>query len=112
MTNLQYSQETMSEVYTRLLGASNSHRIEILLKLMLVVIPSTAECERGFSCMKLIKTHTRNTMTQETLQLLMTVKQLGPSLANFIPDKAISHWMSCGKGGRHLGRVMSRSAKC
>ena len=77
MRKLQYSQETLPEVYTRLLRASNSRHIEILNKLMLVVSPSTAECEREFSCMKLIKTHTRNTMTQGTLQLLMTVKQLG-----------------------------------
>ena len=58
----------------------------------------------GFSCMKLIKMHTRNTMTQETLQKLMTVKQLRPSLADFSPDTAISYWMSWGKGGYHIGQ--------
>jgi len=54
--------------------------------------------------MKLIKMHTRNTMTQETLQKLMTVKQLRPSLADFSPDTAISYWMSWGKGGYHIGQ--------
>lgn len=97
----QSSEVPVSEVYARLLRTSPS-AIKKVVMLMMVVSPSTAECERGFSCMRLIKTSTRNCANQETLQMLMTVKRTGPSLQDFDAEKAIRHWLACGKGGRHV----------
>jgi hypothetical protein len=72
-------------------------------KLMLVISPSTAECERGFSQMKLIKTELRNSLTDDSLRILMTIKHHGPSLEDFNADRAINYWLGSCKGTRHVG---------
>lgn len=75
--------------------------IRDVVELMLVMSPSTAECERGFSSMNSIKTKLRNGMNQETLQSLMLISIHGPSVADFNPDPSIEIWMS-GAGGKHF----------
>ncbi|XP_053398529.1 zinc finger protein 862-like isoform X1 [Mercenaria mercenaria] len=77
--------------------------ILVLLKIMITVSPSTAECERQFSAMKLIKSARRSHMNQDTLEALMRVHADGPPAALFDPQPAIHHWMSSGPGTRHLG---------
>lgn len=73
-----------------------------LLEIMFVISPSTAECERGFSSMNLIKTSLRNSLNQKSLQMLMNISANGPELEDFNPDTAINCWLSAGAGGRHI----------
>jgi len=82
--------------------AYNLTNVLKVVEIALVLSPSTAECERGFSTMNRIKTSLRNSLQQETLQLLLNISIHGPSLQYFQPDDAIERWMSCTSGGRYI----------
>lgn len=53
-----------------------------LLEIMIVVSPSTVECERGLSVMKRIKSAHRSCMEQDTLKCLMKINMFGTSVEN------------------------------
>ena len=63
---------------------------------------STAIVERGFSSMNVVKDERHTQLGNDTLNDLLEVKINGPSLADFVPEKAILHWMNKGKGKRHV----------
>jgi hypothetical protein len=102
MREMNQTGQEPSEVYKILLNKQNIPNVKKLLQIMLVVSPTTAQCERGFSAMKQLKTQLRNCLKQDTLQMLMTIQQHGPSLEDFCSEKAINHWLTCGKGSRHV----------
>ena len=56
--------------------------------------PHTADCERDFSKMKLIKTSCRNRMGEDTLDGLMRLSINGPAPEKFPYEKAVQHWVS------------------
>ncbi len=91
-------------LYRDLLSENPEHLSHILLlvKLMLTLSPSTAICERGFSCMNRVKTTHRTSLQPETLNDCMQLSINGESVESFCPDKAIRFWMFSGKGSRHL----------
>ena len=95
---------SMLDVYRGLVKDPPSHlkNILVLVELMLTVSPSTAQCERGFSSMNKIKTSQRNSLTQTTLQDLMTICIDGPSLEEFDSTDSINYWLTAGPGTRHL----------
>jgi len=70
---------------------------------MLTLSPSTAECERGFSKMNLIKTDKRTRLQYNSLSSLVRICCDGPALQDFQPRPAIQKWMDMTKGTRHLG---------
>lgn len=90
--------------WQRLLAESKSSSTFINLRKileMIITLPlSTAECERGFSHMNIIKTDTRCRMVLETLNDLMFIKLYGPSLTQFNPRKAVEAWWSDVENGR------------
>jgi hypothetical protein len=45
-----------------------------LMDAYLFLLTSSAECERGVSVLKLVKTARRNSMTQATLEQLLMIK--------------------------------------
>ena len=53
-----------------------------------------ADCERGFSKMKMIKTRIRSRMCQETLNSLMMASIEGPTVQDFPYEKACQLWSS------------------
>ena len=54
------------------------------LSAMALVLPvSTADCERGFSTLKRIKTAPRNRLKTETLDMLIRISSEGPNNINF-----------------------------
>ena len=57
-----------------------------------VLPPHTADCERDFSQMKIIKTYLRNRMSQPTLDGLMRLVIEGPSVGEFPFDRAVKMW--------------------
>ena len=60
----------------------------------LLVPSSTADCERGFSALKRIKTPLRNRLGNPITVQLMFISIEGPSLADFDFDAACSGWAS------------------
>ena len=62
-------------------------RIIELVKLVLTISVSTAEVERGFSCLNRIKSDTRATMTQDCLRSLMMVKGATPDVDEYSAEE-------------------------
>lgn len=91
-------------LYRDLLSENPEHLSHILLlvKLVLTLSPSTAICERGFSCMNRVKTAYRTSLQPDTLNDCMQLSINGDSVESFCPDKAVSFWMFSGKGSRHM----------
>ena len=84
-----------------------------LVEIMLVISPSTAECEHGFSKMNRIKDTLRNCLNQESLRMLMNLAITGPELDEFNPDSSIGHLLNSGPGGRHIhGHAVKPGKTC
>ena len=60
----------------------------------LTIPVSTADCERGFSAVKQIKTDLRNRQKTETLDSLLRISVEGPDLDSFDFNKAATLWAS------------------
>ena len=68
------------------------------------IIPiSSAECERGFSCMNINNTDVRSCLKVETLCSLMFIKVNGPSSCEFKPDIYVAEWL---KSGHHASVML------
>ena len=60
-----------------------------------IIIPvSTADCERGFSCMNRVKTDLRNRLKTETLDQLLRISIEGPPPRHYNFDRAATLWGS------------------
>ena len=75
----------------------------ILVEIYLVMAVSTAICERGFSCMKRVKSDWRSTLGGVQLSRLMYLSLEGPSLAQFQAAPAVSRWWGSGERTRRPG---------
>lgn len=91
-----------TEVLSNLLavGPEKFSAVLRVVEVMLVISPSTATCERGFSAMNLAKTNLRAQMDQTTLQSLLTIMLAEVSLKEFDPCPSIDNWF--GTGGKHI----------
>ena len=67
-----------------------------LIDLVLSLPASTAECERGFSHMKRIKSDLRSTLNSDALNDLMLTQLLAPSVRQFTPKQAVEVWLKKG----------------
>ncbi|XP_041954873.1 zinc finger protein 862-like isoform X1 [Alosa sapidissima] len=75
------------------------HLVEILLILPI----SAAQCERGFSAQKRIKSSLRSSLHVSTTVDLIRISTEGPSLERFDPTKCAENWLSAGKRSRRPG---------
>ena len=64
------------------------------MDLVLSLPASSAECERGFSVMKLIKTDARNRLSTSAMTDAMRIHLQSPSIKDFDPTEAIHAWNS------------------
>ena len=71
-----------------------------VVDLILCIPASTADCERGFSAMKLVKSDWRASLKSQTLSDLLTVQLSSASITDFDPAPAIKLW--------HVGSLRSR----
>lgn len=71
-----------------------------LVKIALVVPVSTAEAERGFSIMGMVKTDFRSRLNTSTLSDLMLLKLSGQDVSTFDPLPAITLWCNSAKKKR------------
>ncbi|XP_045921378.1 zinc finger protein 862-like [Micropterus dolomieu] len=63
-----------------------------LVDLVLSFPASTAECERGFSTMKQVKTDWRSNLKSDTLSDLLIVQLSSPEIKEYDPSKAVMLW--------------------
>ena len=68
--------------------------ISHLASIALVLPVSTADCERGFSTLKRIKTDARNRLKTDTLDKLIRLSSEGPCMEQFNFDEAATRWSS------------------
>ena len=71
-----------------------------LIDLVLSMSPSSAEAERGFSQLKLIKTDIRSKLSQISLNSCLAIRMLSNDIRTFNPLPAIKHWNSSSVRGR------------
>ena len=63
-----------------------------LASIALILPVSTADCERGFSTLKRIKTDARNRLKTDTLDKLIRLSSEGPCMEQFNFDEAATRW--------------------
>ena len=96
--------KSVQDGYENMLKSSDTAHIKnisTLVKIMLTISPSTAECERGFSKMNMIKTDKRTRLQYDSLAPLVRINCDGPPLKDFKPEPAIQKWLDAAKGTRH-----------
>ncbi|KAI8479756.1 hypothetical protein Bbelb_425040 [Branchiostoma belcheri] len=92
----QYNDLNTNEVLqkVRLVHADTLPNMARLAAAILVVPVSTADCERGFSTMKRVKTCLRNRLKAVTLNNLLMISIEGPEAEEFDFDSACDKWAS------------------
>ena len=63
-----------------------------LVDLILTISATSAEAERGFSELKLLKTDNRNCLAMSSLNTLLRIRLLSPVVEAFDPGAAIEHY--------------------
>ncbi|KAK0144423.1 Zinc finger protein 862 [Merluccius polli] len=71
-----------------------------LVKIMLVLPISAAQCERGFSAQNRIKNSTRSSLAVSTTEDLMRISLEGPSVEEFDPTPAVDRWLTSKRARR------------
>ena len=109
VSNLRHTQ--LRIVYRDLMNppVSMKHFLP-LLEIMLTLSMSTAQVERGFSHMNIIKRADQSNLANDSLNNCMEIKINGPAdIKDFTANAAIDHWFNSG-GPRHLdGHASSNS---
>ena len=88
------------------LGHSN---ILSLFDLILTLPASSAEVERGFSKLKLVKRYERSSLNEKNLNSTLAIKILSKPVGEFNPTPAIEHWNTTSLMPR---RPTSKSETC
>ena len=68
------------------------------VNLLLLLPASSADCERGFSVTKLIKSDWRSKLHDKKVTDLMTVQLNSPEIPQFDPLSSIQRWLNTRKG--------------
>ena len=67
---------------------------------MLVIPISSAQCERGFSAQKRIKSDVRSSLSVTTTEDLIRISMEGPEVEYFDPSPAVAAWLRNGQAAR------------
>ena len=65
----------------------------LIVDLLNCLPPTSVQCETTFSQMKLIKTSRRTKLRQASLNNILLVKLLSPTVQNFNPQASIDKWL-------------------
>ena len=76
-----------------------------VIDLILTMSPTSVECERGFSTMKLIKSDWRNRLNNTKLNDLMRIILQCPEIGEFDPEPAVDLWYTTAMRRRRLEDV-------
>ena len=71
-----------------------------VIDLLLTLSPTSVECERGFSHMKVVKSDWRSRLTNLALTSLMRIILDGPTIEEFHPETSINLWLNASVGRR------------
>ncbi len=72
-------------------GSTHPHILGVF-NLLLVIPAASAEVERGFSQLKLVKTKLRTRLSEKHLNILLDIKMLAKPISKYNPSKAIELW--------------------
>ena len=91
-----YPRDSLSKLYKLLceFHKDSFPNLLILARLALVIPFQTADCERGFSCQNAIQTAKRNRLKEDKMNVLMTIKCEGGSMADYDFAPAAALWKS------------------
>ncbi|XP_059201277.1 zinc finger protein 862-like [Centropristis striata] len=81
-----------------------------LLALVLCMPASTADCERGFNVMKIVKSDWRSSLKCETLSDLLMMHLSSPSIKDFDPSPAVQVWHASSLRSRRPDLMENRAA--
>lgn len=87
---------------------SSNVKLQSLLSAINCIPVSTADCERGFSCMNNILTPSRNKLEVTNLSNLLFISSVGPSVRNFDPSSYAKAWLKEGRHGAFDSQSMQR----
>ena len=106
-TYLRIGSDSYSKVWYKLYSSPDSTKWPniILVSELLLSLPfSTANVERFFSTLKIIKNEKRTNLSCSTLNDLLEVNTEGPTLSNFCADSAVDLWWSDCSSGRRVNQ--------
>ena len=92
--------EKVCDVYVDML-TENKHDMDCILTLlaiMMTINSSTCQCERGFSCMNKQKTNEKTSISNNSLNNIMSIAVNGPDLVDFDASRAVDSWLALGNG--------------
>ena len=96
--------------WSSLRGRREDYQNILTLIDFILTLPShSADCERGFSLMKRVKTDWRSHLRSDTLTDLMTVMLHSADISEFDPSTAVNHWLTSGTRSRRPGFQRSSS---
>ncbi|KAL5022022.1 hypothetical protein ScPMuIL_001177 [Solemya velum] len=102
----KYKEKKFDTILSSSLGTSLKSlypNLARLAEICLVIPASIADCERGFSAMKRVKTDLRNRLSQKILNALMMVSVQGPPPKEFNFQRAVEKWGSMRRRKLDLG---------
>ena len=89
----------------------DAEHIPLLVDLLLTIPAHSAECERGFSLLKTIKTDWRNKLSDEAVTNLIRITLESADIDSFNPDPAIHVWNTGSIRGRRPSQKRWRRQK-
>ncbi|XP_014675746.1 PREDICTED: uncharacterized protein LOC106815752 [Priapulus caudatus] len=84
---LQHALSQLATLHSQTLP--NFHK---LATISLVLAASSADCERGFSHMRIVKNYMRNRLSESALEALLLLAIEGPPRQEFPFDQAVDRW--------------------
>ncbi|KAF3852049.1 hypothetical protein F7725_005404 [Dissostichus mawsoni] len=66
--------------------------MQMIVEILLVFPMSTSCCERGFSCMKRIKSDWRGSLSNQMLNSLLRISLHGPEVEDYNAEQAVEKW--------------------
>ena len=76
----------------RVAWARRRHENILALIDLILSLPASTECEKGFSALKAVKTDWRNILKQDTLNHLLLVQLHSAKIEDFDPKPAVELW--------------------
>ena len=94
----QFSQVLWQRLIQGAIGRGGQFQhMQVVAEISLVLPMSSSCCERGFSCMKRVKSGWRSRLANDTLTSLMLISMHGPPLDEYNSIKAVTKWWSTGR---------------
>ncbi|XP_052222721.1 zinc finger protein 862-like [Dreissena polymorpha] len=84
----------------------------LIIDILLSLPRTSVSCETSFSQMKLVKTSRRVKLGQGTLDNLLQIKLVTPTISSYDPEESIDQWLTASikpRGGRRMNYCRSKN---